>query len=135
MKTVNVVAAIIYHEDKYLCVQRPISKFDYISQKYEFPGGKVEAGETEQQGIIREIQEELRMQIQVESKFMVVNHCYPDFAVTLNCYKCSVASKDLVLMEHIDYKWLTINELDQLDWAAADIPVVHELIHNDQPTN
>lgn len=135
MKVVNVVAAIISHQDKFLCVQRPESKLDYISKKYEFPGGKVEVGETEEQGLIREIQEELRMTIRVDSKLIVVTHNYPDFQVILNCYKCSVESKDLVLVEHLDFKWLATNELDQLDWAAADIPVVQELIHNDQSTN
>lgn len=135
MKVVNVVAAIISHQGQFLCVQRPESKLTYISKKYEFPGGKVEIGETEEQGLIREIQEELRMDIKIESKLMIVKHDYPDFQVILNCYKCSVESKALVLVEHIDAKWLETHELDQLDWAAADIPVVQELIHNDQSTN
>lgn len=135
MKVVNVVAAIISHQGKILCVQRPESKLNYISKKYEFPGGKVEVGETEQQGLIREIQEELHMDIQINAKLMVVEHHYPDFKVILNCYKCSVESRDLILVEHLDFKWLAINQLDQLDWAAADIPVVQELIHNDQSTN
>lgn len=127
MKKIAVVAAVIKHEDKILCVQRAPSKYDYISLKYEFPGGKVEQGETPEQAIIREIQEELHMEIVVNSHLITVDYDYPDFSISLNTFLCHSNNKDLQLLEHVDYQWLTINELTTLDWAAADLPIVDEL--------
>ena len=127
MKKIAVVAAVIKHENKILCVQRAPSKYDYISLKYEFPGGKVEQDETPEQAIIREIQEELYMEIVVDSHLITVDYDYPDFSISLNTFLCHSSDKDLQLLEHVDYQWLTINELTTLDWAAADLPIVDEL--------
>ena len=127
MKKIAVVAAVIKHEDKILCVQRAPSKYDYISLKYEFPGGKVEQGETPEQAIIREIQEELHMEIVVNSHLITVDYDYPDFSISLNTFLCHSKNKELQLLEHVDYQWLAINELTTLDWAAADLPIVDEL--------
>ena len=77
MKQIEVVAAIIQFENKFLCVQRGEGKYDYISLKYEFPGGKIEAGESQQQALKREIREELQYDIQLEQKFLTVEHQYP----------------------------------------------------------
>ena len=126
-KKVEVVAAIICHENKILCVQRGPNKLDYISHKYEFPGGKIEPGESIQETVVREIQEELNMSIVPVKKFITVNHDYPDFHLTMHSMICECEDKFLQLTEHIDYKWLSIDNLFGLDWAAADIPIVREL--------
>jgi len=130
LKKIQVVAAIIYHENKILCVQRGYSKYDYINQKFEFPGGKVEKGETNEEALIREIKEELEMEISDLNFLIKVEHTYPDFHISMNCYECKSNSKDLTLHEHIDYKWLDKSELESLDWAAADVPVVNKLIQS-----
>ncbi|MFM7014866.1 MAG: (deoxy)nucleoside triphosphate pyrophosphohydrolase [Bacteroidota bacterium] len=128
MKQVEVVAAIIQHNDKILCVQRGENKLPYISKKYEFPGGKIELGESKEETIKREIKEELNMDIKVVEEFITVNHQYPDFNLTMHSFICDCDSPELTLTEHIDYKWLSISEMDQLDWAAADIPIVNKFV-------
>lgn len=128
MKHVEVVAAIIQYQDNFLCVQRGVGKFDYISKKFEFPGGKVEPGESQIEALRREIAEELLMDINVDEYFLTVDHTYPDFSITMHSYLCSTASPDLKLVEHIDCKWLAKPDLRELDWAAADIPIVEKLM-------
>ena len=113
-RIIEVVAAIILHNDKILCVQRGENKFQYISRKYEFPGGKIEEGESMEQAVIREIQEELHLEINPEEKFMTVNHDYPDFCITMHSYICSCSISKVTLTEHIDYKWLSTFELERL---------------------
>lgn len=130
MKKIEVVAAIIYFEGKILCVQRPENKLTYISKKYEFPGGKIEIGETQKEALKRELFEELNISPKIKSLFITVIHEYPDFELTMHGYICEAKTFELILNEHISYKWLTINELDKLDWAAADIPIVNKLIMN-----
>lgn len=130
MKKVEVVAAIIIFDGKILCVQRNENKLPYISKKYEFPGGKMEAGETKEKTIKREILEELKMQIEVQEEFLTVTHEYPDFILTMHSFICSCKDATVTLTEHIDYKWLQKNELAHLDWAAADVPIVEKLIRN-----
>ncbi len=127
MKTVEVVAAVIIHENKILCVQRNDSKFDYIAFKYEFPGGKVEENETSEEALVREISEELNLNIHIQTHFLTVDHSYPDFRIIMHSYLCSCDSIKPKLNEHLDFKWLTKDELYQLDWAAADIPIVDKL--------
>ncbi len=129
MKHYNVVAAIIIHDGEILCMQRGISKYDYISKKFEFPGGKIEENESEINALEREIKEELVVDISVENKFITVNHKYQDFLITMHCYICNVKNKAFTLTEHIDYKWLDKSELGTLDWAAADIPIIKKLIN------
>ena len=130
MKKVEVVAGVIFCNDLILCVQRPNNKFQYISQKFEFPGGKIEEGETKEDALHRELLEELSLSTKITSFFMTVVHEYPDFELTMHSFICEVNSKELTLHEHIDHKWLNINELTDLDWAAADIPIVNKLISN-----
>lgn len=130
MKKIEVVAAIIYFEEEILCVQRPKNKLSYISEKYEFPGGKIEQGETQEEALVRELQEELNIKTDIKSFFTTVVHEYPDFGLTMHCYLCEVYSKKLILQEHIAQQWLKLNELSTLDWAAADIPIVNKLIAN-----
>jgi len=128
MKHIEVVAAIIKNKDKILCVQRGVNKFDYISKKWEFPGGKLEPLETKEQAIAREIKEELHLDIEVESNFLTVYHEYPDFKITMHSFICKAENDNLTLTEHIDFKWLNSSEIKNLDWAAADIPIVEKLI-------
>ena len=127
MKKVEVVAAVIEYQGKILAVRRGISKLIYISEKWEFPGGKMEVGETEQQTIVREIREELHMDIQPKEKLLTVEHTYPDFHLTMHTYLCKAEIQKLILTEHTDYKWLSFEELNTLDWAEADVPIVSAL--------
>lgn len=128
MKKVEVVAAVIFHNNKILCVQRGDNKYNYIAFKYEFPGGKVESGETNETAIKREILEELNLKISIDSKFITVNHQYPDFTLVMHSFICSCNNPEIELSEHVDFKWLDKTDLKKLDWAAADIPIVEELI-------
>jgi 8-oxo-dGTP diphosphatase len=123
-KHVFVVAAVIMHGGKVLCTQRASSSKEYISKKWEFPGGKVEEGETEAQAIQREILEELGIQIQAEREFTQVEHEYPDFKITMKTFICDWVDGDISLREHIAYKFLDPEEMQTLDWAEADIPIV-----------
>lgn len=127
MKEVHVTAAVIIQGNKILCVQRNENKYDYISNKWEFPGGKVEENEQLEDTIKREIQEELNLTIDVKSFLIEVNHQYPDFKLKMDTFICEINDGVLELNEHIDYKWLSINELSDLDWAAADLPIVEKL--------
>ncbi len=127
MKKISVVAAIIFNQDKILCVQRGFNKYNYISQKYEFPGGKIEIGESDEEALKREIYEELSMDVEIDKFLMTVNHQYPDFHLNMKAYKCSCKNNTVILSEHLDYKWLEINELSKLDWAKADLPIIKKL--------
>jgi 8-oxo-dGTP diphosphatase len=131
MKKIEVVAGIICFENKILCVQRPKNKLAYISEKFEFPGGKIENDETQIVALKRELLEELNILPNIQSLFLTVVHEYPDFELTMHSYKCEVNNMEITLNEHIDYKWLTVEELNKLDWAAADIPIVNKLIINE----
>ena len=128
-KKVEVVAAVIMHNNKILCVQRGENKLPYISKKYEFPGGKIEAGETKEQTIKREIKEELNMEISTGDELITVAHEYPDFFLTMHSFICTCADPTVNLTEHIDFKWLATSELEGLDWAAADVPIVEQLMN------
>ena len=130
MKHLEVVAAIIIDNDKkILCMQRGPSKYEYISNKYEFPGGKIEKNESNVNALKREIKEELNIDITVENEFLTVEHSYPDFMITMHTYICKTLDKQRSLNAHIDYLWLDKFDLEILDWAEADIPIVKKLIN------
>lgn len=123
------VAAIIIYQDKILCMQRGQGKYDYLSYKYEFPGGKMEANETRIEALERELREEMDLEIAISEKdyFMTVEHAYPDFKMALHSFICKVEKVDFIRKEHIDHKWLDKEELMKLDWVPADKPIVHKL--------
>lgn len=130
MKTIEVVAAVIMHDELILCVQRGESKLPYISKKFEFPGGKMELNESKEETIVREIREELKMEIEIIEEFVTVDHQYPDFRIIMHSFICTSQNNSLTLTEHLDFKWLNRGELSQLDWAAADLPIVEKLMNN-----
>jgi len=111
-------------------MQRKASERDYISLKYEFPGGKVEAGETMEDALSRELKEELNLDLRVKPNhyYMTVNHTYPDFSITMYCYKCEITNRTIECNDHHHYVWLRPKQLDTLDWASADWPVVERLM-------
>lgn len=129
MKHYEVVAAVIEYEDKILCMQRGKAKYDYTSYKFEFPGGKVEAGEENHIALSRELSEEMDLSVTISEKdyLLTVDHTYPDFAITMHVYLCKVDRPDFDMKEHIDFKWLHAGELDSLDWTEADKPIVEFL--------
>ncbi len=131
MKKVEVVAAIINFENEILCVQRPENKLNYISKKFEFPGGKIEKGESKEEALRRELIEELNfIPTKIDSLFLTVIHKYPDFELTMHSFNCYSETKDIQLNEHISSEWLSLKNLKKLDWAEADVPIVNRLIEN-----
>lgn len=130
MKKIKVVAAVIFWNDLILCVQRPKITSFIFQRSLNFQVEKLKMGETNEDALHRELLEELSISAKIKSFFMTVVHEYPDFELTMHSYICEVDSSDLILCEHIDKKWLKINELNSLDWAGADIPIVEKLISN-----
>jgi 8-oxo-dGTP diphosphatase len=129
MKHIEVVGAIIVRTDKkILCLQRDVHKYPYLSHKFEFPGGKVEPDESKEDALRRELREELKLDIEIESAYLTVNHSYPDFRITLHTYICRALQKEFTLTEHIAYQWLTPAAINKLDWAEADLPIVAKLM-------
>ena len=117
MKTVKVVAAIIIHENKIFATQRGYGEF---KDGWEFPGGKIEPGETPQEALVREIKEELDIEIEVKDFLETVEYDYPAFHLSMDCFFCVIRSGELVLKEHEAAKWLTVETLDSVDWLPAD---------------
>ena len=127
MKTIEVVAAIIHQNNKILATQRGYG--DYKGW-WEFPGGKMEDGETEEEAIVREIREELNVGIRVERKVCTVEYDYPNFHLTMHCYFCSIANGEVELLEHKSARWLRRDELNEVEWLPADVSVVNSLRSN-----
>ena len=127
MKTIEVVAAVIFREGKVLCVQRAEHDKEYVSLKWEFPGGKVEVGESREEALVREIEEELVVEIDELQYLMTVEHSYPDFHLTMHAHTCALKAGEVTLKEHVALKWLEVEELGQLDWAVADVPIIRKL--------
>ncbi|MBR1688138.1 MAG: (deoxy)nucleoside triphosphate pyrophosphohydrolase [Prevotella sp.] len=124
----NVVAAVIRRGDQYLCMRRKRSRYLYISERWEFPGGKVEKGENDYEALIREIREEMDWDIYVGRKVADVDYDYPDFNIHIAAYLCKGSDEDdFKLLDHLDYRWLTRDELDQLDWTDADRKLIEQL--------
>ena len=124
MKQINTVGGLIINkEGKILCTERSKSKYDYVSYKWEFPGGKIEEGETNAETLTRELMEELEIEVDIIKLFYQVEYDYPDFHLSMPVYFCMLKSKDIKLLVHKSIKWLSPKEMMSLDWAAADIPV------------
>lgn len=116
-KSIEVVAAIIRKGDKIFATQRGYGDF---KDWWEFPGGKIEPGETPEQALVREIREELDAEIQIHELLHTVEWDYPQFHLTLHCYICSLLNDALHLNEHESAKWLGANELHSVQWLPAD---------------
>ena len=128
MKHIEVVAGIIEYNDKILCMQRDKGKFDYVSFKWEFPGGKIEEGETKEEALKRELREEMEMDVEITNHFLDFSHEYPDFTMNMYVFKCKAKSEKFVMNVHHDFKWLPLTEISSLDWAPADKPAVEKLL-------
>ena len=128
MKHIEVVAGIIEYNDKILCMQGDKGKFDYVSFKWEFPGGKIEEGETKEEALKRELREEMEMDVEITNHFLDISHEYPDFTMNMYVFKCKAKSEKFVMNVHHDFKWLPLTEISSLDWAPADKPAVEKLL-------
>ena len=124
MKNVKVVAAIIINNGKVFATQRGYGEF---KDSWEFPGGKIEIGETPEQALVREIQEELDTQINVKEKIDTVEYDYPNFHLSMDCFICNVIKGTLILKEHESAKWLTKDELYSVDWLPADKGLIEKI--------
>ena len=124
MKQVEVVAAIILDGDKIFATQRGYGDW---KDWWEFPGGKMEPGETQEEALRREIREELSAEIRVDELLCTVDYDYPEFHLIMHCYLCSLLTGTLHLNEHESAKWLSRNELSSVQWLPADIQVVEKL--------
>ena len=124
MKTIQVVAAIIMKDNKIFATQRGYGDFE---GGWEFPGGKMEEGETREEAIVREIKEELDVDIAVKNFLTTVDYDYPNFHLIMHCFICEVIEGELTLLEHKAAKWLTKDNLDTLSWLPADTEVVEKL--------
>ena len=124
MKTIHVVAAVILRDGKVFATQRGYGAYkDY----WEFPGGKIEPGETAEEALVREIREELDTEIAVEAPFEQVEYDYPEFHLSMQCFLCRVIRGSLVLKEHEDAAWLDRERLDDVRWLPADETVISRL--------
>ena len=124
MKTIKVVAAIIRDQDRIFATQRGYGEF---KDGWEFPGGKIEEGETSENALIREIREELDTEISVGEKITCVEYDYPKFHLSMDCFWAEIVSGDLVLKEHEAAKWLSREELDSVDWLPADLELIEKI--------
>ena len=122
---IDVTCAVIFHKNRILAVQRGPSQ--YLSGKWEFPGGKVEANESEEACLIREVREELGLDIQLNKRLLSVEYVYEKHVIRLIPFTASILGGELHLTEHSGYKWLSPTRLDSLDWAPADWPIVHQI--------
>ena len=124
MKQIEVVAAIICKGDKIFATQRGYGEW---KDWWEFPGGKMEDGETPEEALVREIREELSTEISVDGLLCTVEYDYPKFHLTMHCYLCSLLTEALHLNEHEAAKWLAMEEIDSVKWLPADLEVVDNL--------
>ena len=124
MKTIRVVAAIIQKDGKILATQRGYGAYkDY----WEFPGGKIETGETPEEALIREIREELSATVRIERFLTTMEYDYPEFRLSMDCFLCTVAQGRLELLEHESACWLGSDQLRDVNWLPADLLVIDRL--------
>lgn len=120
-KTVNVVAAVIFKDGKVFATQRGYGDF---KDGWEFPGGKIECGESPEAALRREISEELETSVEVGELIDVIEYDYPDFHLSMRCYSCAVLSGSLKLLEHEAARWLTAAQLYSVPWLPADLSII-----------
>ena len=127
-KIITIVAGVIENQKgEILCTLRDQGKYDYVSFKWEFPGGKVEIGETPHQTLSRELMEELGIKVQIGDFFHQVEYDYPDFHLSMKLYRCKLISHEMHMYVHKGIKWLKPEELLTLDWAPADVEVAQKI--------
>ena len=124
MKTIEVVAAVITADNRIFSTQRGYGEY---KDGWEFPGGKMEEGESPEQALIREIREELETDISVEQFIRTIEYDYPKFHLKMHCFLCSIVSGDLVLIEHEAARWLTKDTIDDVDWLPADMLILDDI--------
>lgn len=124
MKKVRVVAAVIRNSNKIFATQRG---YGDLKGGWEFPGGKIEEGETPQQALKREIREELDTEIEVGALVDTIEYDYPQFHLSMDCFWCEIITGKLVLKEHEAAKWLTRDELNSVEWLPADITIIDRI--------
>ena len=129
MKTIRVVAAIIKatNEDGETIIFATQRGYGDFKGGWEFPGGKIEKGETPQEALVREIKEELETEISVGELIDTIEYDYPTFHLSMDCFWAKIVSGDLVLTEHEAAKWLTKDELDSVEWLPADITLIDKI--------
>ena len=121
MKSIEVVAAVIRREDRIFATQRGYGDW---KDWWEFPGGKMEAGESPQEALVREIREELSAEISVGRLIKTVEWDYPEFHLTMHCYLCTLRGEAMHLNEHVDARWLGKAELRSVKWLPADVQLL-----------
>lgn len=124
MKTINVVAAVIMKESKVFATQRGYGEF---KDGWEFPGGKVEAGESPEEAFRREIREELEVEVNVGDLIDTIEYDYPAFHLSMKCYACTIAGGSPHLLEHEAARWLSADQLDSVAWLPADITLIPKI--------
>lgn len=124
MKTINVVAAVIMKEGRVFATQRGYGAF---KDGWEFPGGKVEAGESPEEALRREIREELEVEVNVGDLIDTIEYDYPAFHLSMKCYACTIAGGSPHLLEHEAARWLTAVQLDSVAWLPADITLIPKI--------
>ena len=129
MKTIEVVAAVIHKDGAYFATQRGYGEFEGM---WEFPGGKIEPGESRESALKREIQEELGIDITIDKFLCTTDYDYPSFHLTMHCYLCSIESGEIELREHKSARWLSVDMLDSVEWLPADKEVVDKLRYNNK---
>ena len=128
MNHYNVVCAVVLDSNqRVLCVRKGATRYPYTSFRWEFPGGKLEAGETRVDALKRELREELDMEVVVGELLETVEYDYPQFHLTMHCYLCQLAKEKFVLKEHEAARWLGKNQLDEVAWLPADEGIVEKL--------
>lgn len=123
-KKINVVAALIRDGKRVFATARGYGNY---KGWWEFPGGKIEPGESPENALIREIREELDSEISVDEYISTIEYDYPEFHLSMRCYWCSLVSGDLVLKEAEDAKWLDVENIDSVKWLPADITLIDEI--------
>ena len=124
---IEVVAAVIELDGKLLAFQRGAAKFDYVSFKYEFPGGKVEGNENLPEALARELSEELGLKANVGEHITTVDHTYPNFSIKMHCFLVKLEKFNGELREHANFAHVSLEEAESLDWIEADKPVLQIL--------